>query len=38
LITDARKQEETVMGAEAASVTRDLDSITAELLTLQPAT
>ena len=38
LISAARSQEETALGAEAASVTRDLDSITEELLTLQPST
>jgi len=38
LISEARSQEETAMGAEAASVTRNLDSITQELLALEPST
>jgi tetratricopeptide (TPR) repeat protein len=38
LIAEARSQEETAMGAESASVTRDLDSIIVELLAPQPST
>jgi tetratricopeptide (TPR) repeat protein len=38
LIAEARSQEEIAMGVEAATVTRDLDSITEELMALQPST